>query len=88
MHQLYCLCGIEAQANQANEETMKARVTEDGVVIPKRFLKGVKEVEIRREGNVVVVFPKRKADSIFKLGSNPVPCNTPDASENLDKYIY
>jgi virulence-associated protein VagC len=67
---------------------MKAKVTEEGVVIPKRFLKGVKEVEIRQEGTVVVVFPKSKEDSIFKLGSNPVACNTPDASENLDKYLY
>ena len=67
---------------------MKAKVTEDGVVIPKKFLRGAKEVEIRQEGNVVVVFPKRQEDSIFKLGSNPVPCNTPDASEDLDKYIY
>jgi virulence-associated protein VagC len=67
---------------------MKARVTEEGIIIPKEFLKGVKEVEIRQEGNVVVVFPKSKEDSIFKLGRNPVACNAPDASENLDKYIY
>jgi hypothetical protein len=67
---------------------MKARVTEEGVVIPKKFLKGIKEVEIRQEGNLVVVIPKSKEDVIFKLGSNPVPCNTPDASENLDKYLY
>jgi len=66
---------------------MKARVTEDGIIIPKKFLKGVKEVEIRQEGNVVV-FPKTKEDSLSKVGRNPVPCNTPDASENLDKYLY
>ena len=67
---------------------MKARVTEEGVVIPKKFLKGVKEVEIRQEGNVVVIFPKSKEDSLSKLGRNPIPCNTPDASENLDEYLY
>ena len=67
---------------------MKARVTEQGVVIPKKFLKGVKEVEIRQEGKVVVVVPKSKEDSLFKLGSRPVPCNAPDASENLDEYLY
>ena len=67
---------------------MKARVTEKGIVIPKKFLKGIKEVEIRQEGNVVVVFPKSKVDSLFELGKNPVPCNAPDASENLDEYIY
>lgn len=67
---------------------MKARVTDEGVVIPKRFLKGVTEVEIRQEGQVVVVLPKSKEDSLFKLGSNPVPCSAPDASENLDKFLY
>ncbi len=67
---------------------VKVRVTEKGVVIPKRFLKGVKEVEIRQEGNVVIVFPKSKEDSLFKLGRNPIPCDTPDASENLDEYLY
>ena len=67
---------------------MKARVTEQGVIIPKKFLKGVKEVEIRQEGKVVVVVPKSKEDSLFKLGSHPIPCNTPDASENLDEYLY
>jgi virulence-associated protein VagC len=67
---------------------MKARVTEEGVVIPKKFLKGVNEVEIRQEGDVIVVYPKSKEDPLFKLGRNPIPCNAPDASENLDKYIY
>jgi virulence-associated protein VagC len=67
---------------------MKARVTEQGVVIPKKFLKGVKEVEIRQEGNVVVVVPKSKEDALSKFGRHPVPCNAPDASENLDEHLY
>jgi virulence-associated protein VagC len=67
---------------------MKARVTEKGVVIPKKFLKGVKEVEIRQEGTAVVLRPANERDTIFKLGNTPVPCNAPDASENLDKYLY
>ena len=67
---------------------MKARVTEEGVVIPKRFLKGIKEVEIRREGEVVVVLPKTRENALLRFGKNPVPCNAPDASENLDDYLY
>jgi len=31
---------------------------------------------------------KRKEDPIFRPGTTPVSCNTPDASENTDKYIY
>lgn len=63
---------------------MKAKVTEAGVVIPKKLLKNVKEVEIRKEHDVIVVFPAGKEDTIFKLGINPVPCKIPDTSENPD----
>jgi len=27
-------------------------------------------------------------DTIFNIGKNPVKCAAPDASENLDKYLY
>jgi hypothetical protein len=67
---------------------MRAKVTEKGVTIPKRLLNGAEEVEIRKERNLIVVIPKVKEDPIFKLGTNPVACHTPDASENLDKYLY
>lgn len=67
---------------------MKARVTEEGVVIPKKFLKGISEVEIRQEGEIVVVLPKTREDTASKLGKNPIRCNTPDASEDLDRYLY
>ena len=67
---------------------MKARVTEEAVVIPKKFLRGIKEVEIRQEGEIIVVLPKTKEDALFKLGRHPISCNAPDASENLDDYLY
>ena len=67
---------------------MKIRVTREGVVIPKKLFKGNEEVEIRRESSIITVIPKVKEDPIFRLGVNPVSCNTPDASENPDKYIY
>jgi len=38
---------------------MKAKVTEDGVVIPKEFSEGIEEVEIR------------KTDSLLALGQHP-----------------
>jgi len=67
---------------------MKVKVTEAGVVIPKKLLIGVAEVEIRKERNIIMVVPAVKEDPIFKLGMHPVACNTPDASENPDKYLY
>jgi len=67
---------------------MKAIVTEKGVLIPPKFLKGIKEVEIRKENNKIVIMPIFIDDPIFQLGKNPIVCNIPDASENHDKYIY
>ena len=67
---------------------MKARVTKEGVLIPKKLLRGVEEVEISKRNGVIVVSPKNGDDPIYKLGTNPVPCYAPDASENLDKYLY
>ena len=67
---------------------MKIKVTDYGIAIPKRFFKGIEEVEVRKKHDFITVVPKAKEDSVFRLGVNPVPCGTPDASENLDKYIY
>lgn len=67
---------------------MKVKVTEAGIVIPKKLLVGVAEVEIRKEHGIILVVPSVKEDPIFKFGMHPVTCNAPDASENLDKYLY
>ena len=32
--------------------------------------------------------PLRRDDPIFDIGKEPVTCGIPDASENLDKYLY
>jgi len=67
--------------------TMKTKVTEQGVLVPKKFLKGIKEVEIRKENNVVLVVPVTD-DPIFQLGSQPIADDIADASANHDAYIY
>jgi virulence-associated protein VagC len=67
---------------------MKARVTEKGVVVPKDFLPGIEEVEIRRTNNIVVIVPTTKSDPILALGQYPVKCGVPDASEHHDRYLY
>ena len=75
-------------------DVVRAKVTEEGVLIPKRLLQDVEEVEIRREGDSIVIVPQifggsaMKDDPIFKLGTNPVNCGVTDASENLDRYLY
>jgi hypothetical protein len=66
---------------------MKTKVTEQGVIVPKKFLKGIKEVEIRKDNSVILVVPVME-DPIFALGSQPIADEIIDASEHHDVYIY
>ena len=65
---------------------MKSKVTEQGVLVPKKFFKGIKEVEIRKENNLVIVVPIID-DPIVQLGGQPVSDDVEDASENHDKLL-
>jgi virulence-associated protein VagC len=67
---------------------MKVKVTEQGVFIPKEFLTGVEEVDIRKQDHQIVVTPVFLDDPIFELGETPVMCHAPDASEDHDTYLY
>jgi hypothetical protein len=69
-------------------ETLKTKVTDKGVFIPKEFLQGLEEVEIRREGNVIVVIPSTSEDPILGFGKHPVACAEPDAADHYDRYFY
>ena len=66
---------------------MKTKVTEQGVLVPKKFLKGIKEVEIRKDNNVILVVPVME-DPILALGSQPIADEIRDASEHHDAYLY
>jgi len=66
---------------------MRATVKKNGVLIPKDFFKGVKEVEIHKEDNTIKVVPVQPNDPILKLGTRPVSCGAKDASKNHDKYL-
>ena len=68
---------------------MKAVVQENGVWIPKRLLKGVKEVEIRKKNGQIVVQPTVIShDPIFDLGNHPGHSGLGDLSTNHDDYLY
>ncbi len=67
---------------------MRAQVSAEGVVIPKRMLGTAKEVEIQNDHGVVTVKPVAEADSIFGLGSEPVKCGVEDGSIRHDQYLY
>jgi len=67
---------------------MRTEVTEQGLVIPKRFLEGVTEVEIRKENGNILIVPLPPKDPILQLGQDPVDDNVTDASVEHDRYIY
>jgi hypothetical protein len=68
---------------------MKANVKKDGVLIPKRLLKGAKQVEIVPEPGRIIVLPIPTADDpIFELGSNPGRSGLKDLSGRHDEYLY
>ena len=67
---------------------MKVKVTENGALIPRKLLKGIKEVEVHRQNGFIIVMPVGAKDPIFNIGKNPVKLGIKDASVNHDKYIY
>ena len=77
---------------------IRARATEEGLVIPKRMLPDVDEFEIRRENGRVVVIPvvleaeveeeEEGEDPLLGFGSNPVDIGLDDVAENHDRYLY
>jgi hypothetical protein len=66
---------------------MRAQVTDQGILIPKHWLEGIREVEIRKELHRIVIIPVRTTDPIFALGSDPVPIPLADASTDHDRYL-
>ena len=66
---------------------MRTEVTDQGLVIPKTLLEGMKYVEIRKENNVILVIPLASEDPLLQLGQNPVTDDVTDASVNHDRYL-
>ena len=73
---------------RAERETLKAKVTKRGLVIPKEMLAGAKEVEIQKEDHRIVISPLPQTDPVHRLGKRPVECGASDASERHDTYLY
>jgi hypothetical protein len=67
---------------------MKTKVTEQGVLVPKRLLEGIEEVEIRKENGLILIVPVVSRDPVFNIGKHPVEDGITDASVNHDRYIY
>ena len=64
---------------------MRARVTKQGVLIPKELLEGVEEVDIQKRDGLIVVSPLAETDPIFDLGRDPIRLGIEDASTHHDE---
>lgn len=68
---------------------MKLKVTDVDVVIARDLLPDVEEVDVRMEGDLIVLTPLRDTnDPIWEMGDDPVSAGLSDASENHDGYLY
>ncbi len=81
---------------------MRAKVTRDGLLIPKEVTDrlGSEEVEIFEEPGRVLIWPAvaspdragegpaSREDPILFMGDDPVDDEVTDASENHDRYLY
>lgn len=67
---------------------MRTEVTDQGLLIPKEFLAGIKEVEIRKENGMILIVPLPLNDPILQLGQDPIDDDVTDASVDHDRYIY
>lgn len=66
---------------------MRAIVNDQGIVIPKQWLEGIKEVEIHREHNRILIEPVTETDPILALGTEPLAIDVDDASLQHDHYL-
>jgi len=66
---------------------MRAKVTDQGVLIPKQWFEGIDEVEIHREQHLILIEPATAADPILSLGTRPIIGDTDDASLHHDRYL-
>jgi len=68
---------------------MKAIVKKEGLVIPKRFLKGMKKADVKWENGKIIIEPAVvRKDAIFDLGKHPGHSGIKDISTHHDRYLY
>lgn len=67
---------------------MRITVTEQGVLIPKQLLEGIREVEVRSQQGILLVLPVVEGDPILQLGQEPIADSVDDASTHHDRYLY
>jgi hypothetical protein len=79
---------VAERGGNAHIQSMVAKVTARGLLIPKRLLRGISRVKISRTKNRITIVSSDEADPLQKLGRNAVRCGVPDASTNHDQHLF
>ena len=67
---------------------MNVTVTKEGLIVPTKLLKGIKQANVKWEKNKIIILPiKIDSDPIFSLGTHPGHSDQKDASVHHDKYL-
>ena len=66
---------------------MVAKVTKDGLLIPRSLLRGITTVEIRRRKDRITLLSPPRPDPIRKLGRKPVPAGCANGAANHDAFL-
>ncbi len=67
---------------------MRIAVTEQGVLISREWLPDVREVDIQKDDDLIIVKPSLSRDPIQGLRVHPVECGSKDGSEHHDHSLY
>ncbi len=59
-----------------------------GLLIPIKLLEGVREVDILKQEDWILVAPVSSDDPVLQLGKSPIVVDERNAAENHDRYIY
>lgn len=67
---------------------MDAVVSNLGLTVPKRMLRGISRVHIEKKRGVIIITPQDISDPLLGLGSTPARQNLSTGSQKHNQHIY
>ena len=67
---------------------MDAVVSNLGLTVPKRMLRGMSRVHIEKKRGVIIITPQQTNDPLLGLGSAPARQSLTTGSQKHDQHIY
>jgi hypothetical protein len=67
---------------------MQAVVSERGLTVPKRMLRGMHSVQIEKKRGIIIITPQESQDPLLGLGSAPSKQGLTSGAQKHDQHIY